>query len=280
MNRIALLSLLFSLSTALVACEDKSISLGFNTQNPTPENYELKSSLHVLLNAPENAPTESQQSMAATVNVLVHSELLSAYDDGTGRFLLRVDSASYISDNRSVEETDHIQRYLKTQAVQYKMGSDGEMSSVRFDDMVALPDVGDVDIRRIFLKVQPVLPSSPLAVGDSWERQQVLTDDSHKQSVVYKWFKLEEVFDRDGVKIAKLKMNVRYKQNSEDDAQVMESSDFVLGTGTILFDIAAGKVIEGELNIEGKVRVIEKKSGDTIPDLRVRQKITLRSLRG
>jgi hypothetical protein len=75
-------------------------------------------------------------------------------------------------------------------------------------------------------------------------------------------------------------MNVRYKQNSEDDAQVMESSDFVLGTGTILFDIAAGKVIEGELNIEGKVRVIEKKSGDTIPDLRVRQKITLRSLRG
>ncbi|MBS7390486.1 MULTISPECIES: hypothetical protein [Hallerella] len=279
MNRIALLSLLFSLLTVFVACEDKSISLGFNTQNPTPENYELKSSLHVLLDVPKNVPVEMQQSMSAKVEVLVHSELLAAYDDGTGRFMLRVDSANYSSDNRSVEETDHIQRYLKTQLVQYKMGSDGEMSSVRFDEMVALPDVGDIDIRRIFLKVQPVLPSSPLAVGDTWERQQMLTDDNNKQSVVYKWFKLEEVFDRDGVKIAKLRMNVRYKQNSEDDAQIMESPDFVLGSGTILFDIAAGKVVEGELDIEGKVRVIEKKDGDTIPDLRVRQKITLRSVR-
>ena len=279
MNRIALLSLLFSLLTVFVACEDKSISLGFNTQNPTPENYELKSSLHVLLDVPKNVPVEMQQSMSAKVEVLVHSELLAAYDDGTGRFMLRVDSANYSSDNRSVEETDHIQRYLKTQLVQYKMGSDGEMSSVRFDEMVALPDVGDIDIRRIFLKVQPVLPSSPLAVGDTWERQQMLTDDKNKQSVVYKWFKLEEVFDRDGVKIAKLRMNVRYKQNSEDDAQIMESPDFVLGSGTILFDIAAGKVVEGELDIEGKVRVIEKKDGDTIPDLRVRQKITLRSVR-
>lgn len=279
MNRIALLSLLFSLLTVFVACEDKSISLGFNTQNPTPENYELKSSLHVLLDVPKNVPVEMQQSMSAKVEVLVHSELLAAYDDGTGRFMLRVDSANYSSDNRSVEETDHIQRYLKTQLVQYKMGSDGEMSSVRFDEMVALPDVGDIDIRRIFLKVQPVLPSSPLAVGDTWERQQMLTDDNNKQSVVYKWFRLEEVFDRDGVKIAKLRMNVRYKQNSEDDAQIMESPDFVLGSGTILFDIAAGKVVEGELDIEGKVRVIEKKDGDTIPDLRVRQKITLRSVR-
>ena len=279
MNRIALLSLLFSLVTVFVACEDKSISLGFNTQNPTPEKYELKSGLHVLLDVPKNVPVEMQQSMSAKVEVLVHSELLAAYDDGTGRFMLRVDSANYSSDNRSVEETDHIQRYLKTQLVQYKMGSDGEMSSVRFDEMVALPDVGDIDIRRIFLKVQPVLPSSPLAVGDTWERQQMLTDDNNKQSEVYKWFKLEEVFDRDGVKIAKLRMNVRYKQNSEDDAQIMESPDFVLGSGTILFDIAAGKVVEGELDIEGKVRVIEKKDGDTIPDLRVRQKITLRSVR-
>ena len=279
MNRIALLSLLFSLLTVFVACEDKSISLGFNTQNPTPENYELKSSLHVQLDVPKNVPVEMQQSMSAKVEVLVHSELLAAYDDGTGRFMLRVDSANYSSDNRSVEETDHIQRYLKTQLVQYKMGSDGEMSSVRIDEMVALPDVGDIDIRRIFLKVQPVLPSSPLAVGDTWERQQMLTDDNNKQSVVYKWFKLEEVFDRDGVKIAKLRMNVRYKQNSEDDAQIMESPDFVLGSGTILFDIAAGKVVEGELDIEGKVRVIEQKDGDTIPDLRVRQKITLRSVR-
>lgn len=278
MIRFALSFLLLLYSFALIACDEKKISLGFNTQNPTSEDYELQSSLCILLNVADSAA--ESQSMSANVNVRVHSELLSAYDDGTGRFLLRVDSASYSSDNRSVEEADHIQRYLQTQAVQYKMGGDGEMSSVRLDEMVALPDVGDMDIRRVFLKVQPVLPAGKIAVGDSWERQQVIADENGKQSVVYKWFKLEEVFERSGVKLAKLKMNVRYKQNSEDDAQIMESPDFILGSGTILFDIDAGKVVEGELLIEGKVRIIEKKLGDTIPDLRVRQKITLRSLRG
>ena len=278
MIRFALSFLLLLYSFALIACDEKKISLGFNTQNPTSEDYELQSSLCILLNVADSAA--ESQSMSANVNVRVHSELLSAYDDGTGRFLLRVDSASYSSDNRSVEEADHIQRYLQTQAVQYKMGGDGEMSSVRLDEMVALPDVGDVDIRRLFLKVQPVLPAGKIAVGDSWERQQVIADENGKQSVVYKWFKLEEVFERSGVKLAKLKMNVRYKQNSEDDAQIMESPDFILGSGTILFDIDAGKVVEGELLIEGKVRIIEKKLDDTIPDLRVRQKITLRSLRG
>ena len=278
MIRFALSFLLLLYSFALIACDEKKISLGFNTQNPTSEDYELQSSLCILLNVADSAA--ESQSMSANVNVRVHSELLSAYDDGAGRFLLRVDSASYSSDNRSVEEADHIQRYLQTQAVQYKMGGDGEMSSVRLDEMVALPDVGDVDIRRVFLKVQPVLPAGKIAVGDSWERQQVIADENGKQSVVYKWFKLEEVFERSGVKLAKLKMNVRYKQNSEDDAQIMESPDFILGSGTILFDIDAGKVVEGELLIEGKVRIIEKKLGDTIPDLRVRQKITLRSLRG
>lgn len=267
---------LASLSLVFFACEDRSVLLGFNTQNPTPEDYELKSSLQVLMNASEQNPADSGVSMTAQLNLQVHSELLFAYDDGTGRFLLRVDSADYASDNRSVEETDHIERYLKTQSVQYKMSGDGEMGSVRFDEMVALPDVGDVDVRKFFLKVQPVLPASPVSVGDSWERQQMLTDDRGKTCVVYKWFKLEEIFERDGTTLARLKMNVRYRQNSEDDLQITESPDFILGTGTVLFDVLAGKVVEGELLVEGKLRIIEKQSGDTIPDMRIRQKLSLR----
>lgn len=273
------ISILFAFSLIFFACEDKSVQLGFNTQNPTPEDYELKSSLQVLMNASGENSADSGQSMTAQLDLQVHSELLFAYDDGTGRFLLRVDSADYASDSRSVEETDHIERYLRTQSVQYKMGGDGEMGAVQFDEMVALPDVGDVDVRKIFLKVQPVLPASPVSVGDSWERQQMLTDDRGKTCVVYKWFKLEEIFERDGASLARLKMNVRYRQNSEDDLQITESPDFILGTGTVLFDVLAGKVVEGELLVEGKLRVIEKKSGDTIPDLRVRQKLSLRRVR-
>lgn len=277
MNRSALFSILISSLFFLAACEEKSVLLGFNTQNPSPESYELTSSMQAILNADENA-SDSVQSMSADVRILLRSELLSAYDDGTGRFLLSIDSANYTSNVRSVEESDHIERYLKTQAVQYKMGSDGEMSAVQFDEMVALPDIGDVDVRKIFLKIQPILPSAPIAVGDSWERSQAITDENGKLNVAYKWFLLEEVLERDGARFAKIKMNVRYRQSSEDEKQLTESPDFILGSGTILFDIDAGKIVEGSLTVEGKLRVIEKAAGDTIPDLRIRQKISLRSV--
>ncbi len=276
-SALSLSTLILALS--LTACDDRTVSLGFNTQNPTPDDYRLTSSLHVLL-SPDSDKQSSPESMSANVDVQVHSELLSAYDDGTGRFLLRVDSANYSSDSRSVEETDHVERFLKTQAVQYKMGGDGEMSAVRFDDVVSFPDIGDVDIRNLFLKVQPILPGAPVSVGDSWERQQAIVGDDGGQNVVYKWFKLSDVFEKDGIELAKLDMNVRYRQHGEDDAQITESPDFVLGSGVILFDIRAGKIVEGDLQIEGRIRVIEKKSSDTIPDLRVRQKISIRKVGG
>lgn len=279
MLRFALLLSTLILALSLTACEERTVSLGFNTQNPTPDDYRLTSSLHVLLST-DSVKSSSPESMSAKVDVLVHSELLSAYDDGTGRFLLRVDSAIYSSDSRSVEETDHVERFLKTQVVQYKMGGDGEMSSVRFDDMASFPDVGDVDVRNLFLKVQPILPGTPVSVGDSWERQQAIAGDDGGQNVVYKWFKLSDVFEKDGIELAKLEMNIRYRQHGEDDKQITESPDFVLGSGVILFDIRAGKIVEGDLQIEGRVRVIEKKSSDTIPDFRVRQRISIRKVGG
>lgn len=279
MLRFALPLSTLILALSLTACEERTVSLGFNTQNPTPDDYRLTSSLHVLLST-DSVKSSSPESMSAKVDVLVHSELLSAYDDGTGRFLLRVDSAIYSSDSRSVEETDHVERFLKTQVVQYKMGGDGEMSSVRFDDMASFPDVGDVDVRNLFLKVQPILPGTPVSVGDSWERQQAIAGDDGGQNVVYKWFKLSDVFEKDGIELAKLEMNVRYRQHGEDDKQITESPDFVLGSGVILFDIRAGKIVEGDLQIEGRVRVIEKKSSDTIPDFRVRQRISIRKVGG
>lgn len=280
MNRFAFLIPFTFFSFVFVACDDHKVTLSFNTQNPAPEDYELRSSLRVLVDSPaDSSNAQNPESMNADIRVRLHSELLSAYDDGSGRFLLRVDSANYTSDTRSVEESDHIERYLKTQAFQFKMAENGDMKSVSFDDFVALPDIGDVDIRKVFLKIQPVLPSSPIAVGESWERQQVISDDNGKQSIAYKWFKLEDIFMRDGVQLAKVQMNVRYKQRSEDDSQLLESSDFVLGSGSVIFDVKEGKIVEGELSIDGKVRLIEKQSGDTIPDLRVHQKISLRSSR-
>ena len=84
MNRFASVFFLAVISVAFIACKD-TVSLGFNTQNPSPEDYELRSSLRVFLELPDTVPAEAQQSMTANVQVRIHSELLSDYDDGSGR---------------------------------------------------------------------------------------------------------------------------------------------------------------------------------------------------
>jgi hypothetical protein len=49
------------------------------------------------------------------------------------------------------------------------------------EDFVPLPDVGDLDIRKTFLKIQPVLPSSPVKMGATWERQNLINEENGKQ---------------------------------------------------------------------------------------------------
>ena len=269
------LVLLFPL--LLIACGQQEVNLAFDTQNTADQVFSLEAKLRVLVD--DDTSTESPESMNSHLQVRIHSKLLTAYDDGTGRFMMKVDSVSYTSDNRSVEETRHIERYLGMESFQFKMAGDGQMSAVNMDDFVALPDLGDLDIRKTFLKIQPVLPSSPVKMGATWERQHLINDEEGKQLFVYKWFKLEDVFVRNGVLLAKLQMNIKYKQRTDDSLHTMESEDFVLGSGSILFDVNAGKIVEGTLEVEGKMRMIEKQEGaaDTIPSLRVHQTILLKS---
>ena len=97
-------------------------------------------------------------------------------------------------------------------------------------------------------------------------------------TTVYKSFTLEEVFLHDGVQMAKIGMNVQYKEIADSTANVqMESDDFIVGTGSILFDVTHGIVSSVNLELSGHVNVNDIVAGFKVPNMRVIQKIKLRS---
>ena len=95
--------------------------------------------------------------------------------------------------------------------------------------------------------------------------------------MVYKNFTLEDVFNRSGVLLAKIRMNMRYKQVSNNPQIKMTSEDFIVGSGFLLFNVTMGVVEESVLEVNGKVNVSDKFSEEDIPKLRVIQKLKLRS---
>ncbi len=260
----------------LGSCETHEVRLAFNTKDSTAQKYLLDSQLKVIVGGDSNAgPMEA---MNSRVQARIHSGLVVSYDDGTGRFLLQADSVRYNSDQRSVEECRHIERSLALQDYQYKMGRDGQMKEVTMAGFVPDVEQTDIDLRRLILKIQPVLPGTPVKLGTTWERQHVLAEAGGRQSFVYKWFRVEDIFERDGNTFAKMQMNVKYRMDESDDSLGISQGDdgFVLGSGSVLFNVTSGHIEEGMLEIDGHLKTLQAAPGDSSPNMRVRQIISLR----
>lgn len=265
-------------STALLflcSCDSNDVSLAFNTQNAPQQKYFLESSLDAML--PSDSGVTVPEAMETHLKVQATLSELVAYDNGSGRFEMKIDSVDYKSDKRTVEDYLYIEKYLLTQHFQFKMAPDGMVSEPAVEDVALQPGSEELNLLKLFMKVQPVLPGNPVKVGETWERP-VEIPENGKTTTVYKSFTLEEVFLRDGAQMAKIGMNVRYKEVVDSTANVqMESKDFILGTGTILFDMTHGVVSTVNLDLQGHVDVNDKISGNIIPDMHILQKIKLRS---
>lgn len=161
------------------------------------------------------------------------------------------------------------------QEFQFKMGRDGQMKEVKMAEFVPDMESTDIDLRRLLLKIQPVLPGTPVALGATWERQHALTEADGRQTFVYKWFRVEDIFERDGDTFAKLQMNIKYRVE-DGDSTLVQKDDFVLGSGTVLFNVTKGQIEEGMLEINGKLNVLQDASATAAPDMRVRQVISVR----
>lgn len=257
----------------LSSCDSNDVSLSFNTQNVPVQKFSMEASLNVF--APQDSLNVTPESMST--HVLAKSTLTKtvSFDNGSARFEMKIDSVDYKSDKRSVEDFRYVEKYLLTQHFQFKMASDGAVSDPAVDDAALQPGTEELNLMKLFMKIQPLLPGGNVKVGDTWERPVEVPYDG-KVTTVYKSFKLDEVYLHDGVQMAKIGMNVKYKEVPDSTSDVrMESDGFVVGSGSILFDITHGVLVSSNLELSGHLNIHDIMAGQVLPNMHVIQKIKL-----
>ncbi|MCF0216766.1 MAG: hypothetical protein HUK21_09870 [Fibrobacteraceae bacterium] len=265
---------LLSLAFVFCSCDSHKVTVSFNTQTTPSQLFYLDAYLNAFV--PADSASKSPESMETRLKVQTRSNLLMSYDDGSARFEMKIDSVDYQSNKRSVEEYRYMEHFLGTQSFQFKMASDGTVSDPTIEDSVIQFGSDDLNLIKLFLKIQPLLPGSPVAVGETWERPVEIPGKGVK-TVVYKSFKLDDLFARDGAQLARINMNVKYKEYPDSTSDLhMESNGFIVGSGNVLFDVTHGVIMSASLDLSGTLTVRDVVSGDTIPDMHVVQKIQLK----
>ena len=258
----------------LCSCNGNDVSLAFNTQNAPVQKFSLEASLNVF--APQDSMSVTPESMETHLKARSTLTQTVAFDNGSARFEMKIDTVDYKSDKRSVEEFRYIEKYLSTQHFQFKMAGDGAISDPSVEDVALQPGTEELNLMKLFMKVQPVLPGTPVKQGDVWERP-VEIPANGRTTTVYKSFKLEDVYLHDGVQMAKIDMNVKYKEVPDSTSDVrMESDGFIVGSGSILFDITHGVIATGSLELSGHLNIHDIVANQVLPNMHVIQKIKLR----
>jgi len=261
---------------SLCSCERNEVHLAFNTQTVTPQSYTLESTLNVSL---PGDSTTVPESMRTHVSVRSTMSLLMPYDDGSGRFEMKIDSVSYNSDKRSVDEFRNIEKYLSIQNFQFKLDRDGVITNPTIENAMDVLSEDELNLIPLFLKAQPILPEKPVKLGESWERQMPIHGKGSSSTTVYKTFTLQDVYLQDGVRMAKIHMGMKYLELPDTTSNLqLKSSDYVIGDGVLLFDVTHGTISSAEMDILAKIDVFDLVAGDTLPSMNVNQKITLRNL--
>lgn len=258
----------------LCSCDNDQYVLAFNTENAPVQTYHLESNLNSIL--PMDSTSTSPEAMTTHLQVRASNSMLTAYDDGTAKFELKVDSVDYQSDKRTVEEFREMEKAVATENFQYKMAKDGMISSAILEDSLTLGTEA-LNLIRLFLKIQPILPGKAVSVGETWERPTEIPG-RNGNTTVYKSFTFKEQYVHDGVQMARVGMNLKYRETADSTSDVlMESNGFILGSGDILFDVTHGVLVNASIELSGDLKMNDIVSGSIIPDMHVIQKIKLRS---
>lgn len=228
-----------------------------------------------------SSDTTLPKALDVRYDMLLHRVPVNKYDDGSARYKLQVDSLNYHSEQRTVEECRHIERYMADQFLEFKMNERGEIND--FTAPAKLPELENagLDLRRLIMKLQPVLPAFEIHEGSTWEKEHALpgkmnADGSEgKPGFVYKWFRVQKIYEKDGKRYAEVLMNLKYRlQNEAGEEPAVQTSDFILGSGSVVFDILEGDLHQVNLEINGKVNVIS--SNDSLPPIQMRQTLRMR----
>ncbi len=260
----------------LCSCERNEIHLSFNTQTVAPQSFILESTLNASFPGDSNSVPES---MRTHVSVRSTMSLLMSYDDGSGRFEMKIDSVDYSSDKRSVDEFRNIEKYLSIQNFQFKLNHDGIITDPTIENALDKPSEDELNLIPLFLKAQPLLPEKPVKLGESWERQMPIFGKGNSTTTVYKTFTLQDVFLQDGVRMAKIHMGMKYLELPDTTSNLqLKSNDYVVGDGMVFFDVTHGTISSAEMNVVAVLDICDLVAGDTLPSMNVNQKIVLRNV--
>jgi hypothetical protein len=255
---------------ALQNCQDsQKYALRFKNMAAGPVSFVLNGSLQAISGA-DSMPS------AIDVQYVMHFSRVPVrtYDDGSIRFSMNADSVEYQSKQRSVEECRHIEKYLANQQVQIKMNEFGEVDDVQgVQDMPELQEVG-LDMGRLLLKLQPALPGFDISVGSTWEKEHALPSPSGAPAFVYKWFRVNRVFQKNGMAHAEILVNIKYRiEGKEQQEPSIQSDQFILGSGSLVWNIVQGDIVQAALEIQGAVHIL---GADISEPVQVRQVLNLR----
>lgn len=234
--------------------ESREYSLVFDTRSQDTVEYHLEMSVRAVL-----PQTDTVDALHSSFQTSLIRTPLNRYDDSSTRYLMASQNLRYSSEQRSVEECRHIERYLSGQTMQYKMNAQGEILDM--DSLPQLPELQSVgvNLRRIFLKIQPVLPGFAVNVGSRWERQHQLPAENGTSTYIYKSFEVVNIFRRNEQNMAMVRMNIKYRLTEEDNDSTdnrirLESDEFILGTGQLVFNLDKGDLEQGEFEINGTLQ--------------------------
>ncbi len=261
--RILLLAALIFLSS----CNSPTEKLAFNLQSPHTKNYFLKTKLQLISD-------ESASNFFSEAQLNFSKKLITHFDNNTSRFSIQIDSLDFRSNQYSIEECRHIEHYLESQKTEFKINEYGEIKDFEKNSAAQDMEVSGFNLANILLKIQPSLPKHATKVGDSWEKQLKIPTKSGKDNYLYKWFKVDKIYTNGDKKFAKIITTLKYK--IEESALIIAKDNFILGQGSIVFNIDDGDIEFGSFDISGTVSL--KISDKLFPNYQIIQSVNIQRL--
>ncbi|MGL1901838.1 MAG: hypothetical protein OCC49_06865 [Fibrobacterales bacterium] len=246
------------------ACQKETKQLSFNLTSETPRHYFLQTKLQLISG-------DSESSFFSEAQIYFTKSLLSAFDDKTSRFLIGIDSIDFRSNQYTVEECRHIEHYLLSQKSEFKINPYGEIKDFEKNNAADEMEVSGFNLANILLKIQPSLPRHETYIGDTWEKQLKIPTGENRSNYLYKWFKVNDIYSNGDQSFAKILTTLKYK--IEESALMIAEDNFILGQGSLVFNIDDGDLEFGNFDISGTVSL--KIANKLFPNYQIIQSVTL-----
>lgn len=184
---------------------------------------------------------------------------LNASDDtakGQVELSLTVDTLSFRADERSAEENAYMDGRLRKYHARLTLSRTGQVLAL--EEEPALPPVAfsPLNVARWLAYALPAFPDEPLRQGARWEITQPLLDKFHPGSKVIKRYTLSAIRETPEGDMATCLVELEAWLGEDFGRQQADASGkpapSLTGTGKAVFNLAKGRPVSAELELEGK----------------------------